>query len=62
MLGLLKLTQILPAPLLGAIIIGAITGRREVWVTALIILVIDAVIGITLQSVVDSAREDKWKK
>ena len=62
MRGLLKLTQILPAPLIGIIIIGAITGQREVWVTALIILVIDAVVGITLQSVVDSARDDKWRK
>ena len=62
MRGLLKLTQILPALLLGIILIGAITGQREVWVTALIILVIDAVVGITLQSVVDSARDDKWRK
>ncbi len=57
MLALLKLTQILPTLLIGMILVGAVAGESAVWGTGLILLILDAVVGITLQMLCDRAAQ-----
>lgn len=55
MLLLLGLTKILPTPLIGMIVMGLILDASALWSTCLIILIVDAIVGITLQTIVDRA-------
>lgn len=57
MLALLKLTQILPVFLIGMILVGAVVGESAIWAPGLILLILDAVVGIALQMLCDRAAQ-----
>jgi len=58
MRALLKITYILPMPLISLFICGIITHNSGVYVSAIVLLVVDIVVGIWLQRLSDQANPD----
>ena len=54
--NLKKFTHIMFSVLLGALFGGIITERKSVWVTCLILLILDVIVGITLQYLLDNPK------